>query len=90
MTGTSPLSSVHYPAEKSDGKITLLDGTLIEGHSFGIQQPVAGEVDFNTVHVGVPCKPLRASLLWTNPGAYLSFQLLTLSSSLPAVKKSRK
>jgi carbamoyl-phosphate synthase small subunit len=54
MTGTPPPLSAQFEAEKSDGKITLHDGTRLEGYSFGFRKPIAGEVVFNTAMSGYP------------------------------------
>ena len=42
------------PDESDRARLTLADGTVYEGYSFGARQPAAGEVVFNTGMVGYP------------------------------------
>ena len=42
------------PDESDRARLTLADGTVYEGYSFGAKQPAAGEVVFNTGMVGYP------------------------------------
>ncbi len=54
MTGTTKSPLPHPPDGNSDGRITLHDGTFLEGYSFGFRKSIAGEVVFNTAMSGYP------------------------------------
>ena len=54
--------------------VTLIldDGSRFHGKSFGYEKPVAGEVVFNTCHVGLSRKPDRPFVCRTVDDAYIS------------------
>jgi carbamoyl-phosphate synthase small subunit len=54
MTGISKAANAASSPEKFDARISLQDGTCLDGYSFGFRKAIAGEVVFNTAMSGYP------------------------------------